>query len=234
MNTREEYVNLIDDIIDYIKTGFRSKKANHLHINKKEDKTVNNQKFISKKDKIAIINKEIISCKKCSLHLKRINAVPGDGSVNADIMFIGEGPGEMEDIKGKPFVGRAGELLTKMLLSINLKRDEVYITNIVKCRPPDNRTPLPEEVAYCFPYLESQIGIINPMIICCLGSPAIKTLIKTNIGISKLRGKFYRYKNIPVIPTFHPAAVLRFPDKYKRDVWNDLKMLRDFYRDIEK
>jgi DNA polymerase len=149
-------------------------------------------------------------------------------------MFIGEGPGEMEDIEGEPFVGKAGQLLTKMLSAIRLKREEVYITNVVKCRPPGNRTPLPEEVGVCFPYLERQIELISPLIICCLGGPAANALLGSDSGISKLRGTIHLYRDIPVIPTYHPAAVLRFPDKYKRQVWNDLKMLRDYYRDIKK
>ena len=138
----------------------------------------------------------------------------------------------MEDIKGEPFVGRAGQLLTKMLAAIELTREEVYITNIVKCRPPQNRAPLPEESGACFPYLERQLELIDPKIICCLGGPSAQLILSTNQGISKLRGTVHRYRGIPVVPTYHPAAVLRFPDKYKRDVWNDLKMLRDFARDL--
>ncbi|UCB47549.1 MAG: uracil-DNA glycosylase [Spirochaetota bacterium] len=179
---------------------------------------------------------EILKCTQCTLHEGRRNAVPGEGNIDADIVFIGEGPGEMEDIKGRPFVGRAGQLLTKMLAAINLRREEVYITNVVKCRPPENRTPLPEEVRSCLPYLKKQISYIDPSIICCLGGPAINTLLNSQSGISKLRGTFHQYNGphgeIPVIATYHPAAVLRFPDKYRRPVWNDLKLLRDYYSDI--
>ena len=122
--------------------------------------------------------------------------------------------------------------MTKMLSAIQLSRNEVYITNIVKCRPPSNRNPLPDEVAACYPFLKRQIEIIDPRIILCLGSPAARTLLDTEAGVTRLRGEFHHYQNIPVLPTYHPAAVLRFPEKYKRPVWNDLKLLRDYYREI--
>ena len=121
-----------------------------------------------------------------------------------------------------------------MLSAISLTREEVYITNIVKCRPPNNRTPLPEEVEVCFPYLQRQIELISPLILCCLGGPAASTLLASELGISKLRGTIHQFGDYPVIPTYHPAAVLRFPEKYKRHVWNDLKMLRDYYYDLRK
>jgi DNA polymerase len=123
-------------------------------------------------------------------------------------------------------------LLTRMLAAIELTREGVYITNIVKCRPPGNRNPQPDEVDSCYPYLARQIAMIEPLIIVCLGGPAAKTIIKSELGITKLRGTFHRYGVIPVLATYHPAAVLRFPEKYKRDVWNDLKLLRDFYGDL--
>jgi DNA polymerase len=119
-----------------------------------------------------------------------------------------------------------------MLSAIGLTRKEVYITNIVKCRPPGNRNPQPDEVERCYTYLARQIAMIEPLIIVCLGGPAAKTIIKRELAITKLRGAFHRYGVIPVLATYHPAAVLRFPEKYKRDVWNDLKLLRDFYRDL--
>jgi DNA polymerase len=178
------------------------------------------------------LDRQIRSCSLCRLHETRRNAVPGTGNTNADVIFIGEGPGEQEDIQGLPFVGRAGQLLTKMLSAIGLSREEVYITNVVKCRPPGNRAPLPDEVESCFPYLQRQIRMIDPCIIMCLGGPASKTMLKTDTGIGKLRGQIYSFNDIPVIATYHPAAVLRFPERYKRDVWNDLKLLRDLYRDM--
>jgi uracil-DNA glycosylase family 4 len=220
---RREYIRLVQESIDFIKTGFSSGSR------QAGDR-------LTKEELMANLVDEVLSCTRCILSERRRNAVPGEGNIDADIVFIGEGPGEMEDIKGRPFVGKAGQLLTKMLAAINLRREEVYITNIVKCRPPDNRTPFPEEVRSCMPYLQRQISYIDPSIICCLGSPAINTILGSQSGISKLRGTLHRYRGpngeIPVIATYHPAAVLRFPEKYKRPVWNDLKLLRDYYSDI--
>jgi len=219
LDVQKEYFHLIDDAISYIKTGFRRKGS-------QETKAV--------KIMMSDIDEQIKACTLCRLHLQRKNAVPGEGDPHADILFIGEGPGAQEDILGRPFVGAAGQLLTKMLAAIQLRREEVYITNIVKCRPPENRNPLPDEIEACFYYLEQQIELINPLVIVCLGGPAIQTLTRSSNGISRLRGTFQQYKNFPVIPTYHPAAVLRFPEKYKKAVWNDLKMLRDYYRDVKK
>jgi DNA polymerase len=230
-NNRTLYINLLDDIIDYYTTGFRTRGA---FSDTTGLKNTNTAKDLSKKQLNDIINGEIEACTKCELSGSALNSVPGKGNLDADVMFIGEGPGEMEDIKGEPFVGKAGQLLARMLAAINLRREEVFITNIVKHRPPLNRNPLPEEVAACFPYLERQIELIDPLIICCLGGPAAQTLLKSNASISKLRGTIHRYRDIPLLPTYHPAAVLRFPEKYKRDVWEDLKLLRDFYKDLKK
>jgi uracil-DNA glycosylase family 4 len=178
------------------------------------------------------IDQEIRSCRKCRLHAGRKNAVPGNGDPAANILFVGEGPGEQEDLQGLPFVGKAGQLLTKMLAAIDLSRDEVFITNVVKCRPPGNRNPLPDEVDSCFPYLERQIGMIQPLLIVCLGGPAAQAVLESTLSITRLRDAVHRYADIPVLATYHPAAVLRFPEKYKRAVWNDLKLLRDMYRDL--
>ena len=229
MNADERFKELLQDTIDYIKTGFRTNRpraAGEPHAEKWETRKDQTRGYDSS------IDETIRSCTKCRLHEQRRNAVPGMGNTDADIMFIGEGPGEQEDIQGLPFVGKAGQLLTKMLAAIQLKREEVYITNVVKCRPPGNRAPLPDEVDACFPYLKRQIDTIRPRIIVCLGGPAIKTMLNSNLGITKLRGQIHRFDEIPMIATYHPAAVLRFPERYKRDVWNDLKLLRDFYRDL--
>jgi uracil-DNA glycosylase family 4 len=229
---RREYVCLVGDAIDYVKTGFRSSRTGP-----KGPKGPT-----PPKDKILTgLIKEVLQCTRCGLHHGRLIAVPGEGSIDAGILFIGEGPGKMEDIEGRPFVGKAGQLLTKMLAAIDLTREEVYITNVVKCRPPENRTPLPEEIEQCLPFLQKQIAFIDPHVICCLGGPAAGTVLGSGAGITKLRGTIHRYKppeglgsNTAVIATYHPAAVLRFPEKYKRPVWNDLKLLRDFYRDISE
>ncbi len=226
MDIREEYNSLLNEILDYVTTGFHDSSSSHAH-------SVSGS-LHSRIQQLAAIDQEILQCTKCPLHRRRLHAVPGKGSYSADIIFIGEGPGEMEDIKGEPFVGRAGQLLTKMLAAIDLTREEVFITNVVKCRPPNNRTPQPEEVSTCFPYLEKQIELIDPLIICSLGGPAARTMIGSDAGVSKLRGTIHQYKNYAVIPTYHPAAVLRFPERYKRHVWNDLKLLRDYYKDVRK
>jgi uracil-DNA glycosylase family 4 len=226
VNTKEEYNSLLNEILEYVTTGFHDSLNSRTH-------SVSDT-GASRIDCLKDIEEEILRCTKCPLHRGRINAVPGKGSYFAGIIFVGEGPGEMEDIKGEPFVGRAGQLLTKMLAAIHLTREEVFITNVVKCRPPNNRTPQPEEVATCFSYLERQIELIDPFIICCLGGPAARTMIGSDAGVSKLRGTIHQYKNIAVIPTYHPAAVLRFPERYKRHVWNDLKLLRDYYKDVRK
>jgi uracil-DNA glycosylase family 4 len=240
MNDKErlnrELSQIAGDMLDFLKTGFRSAGAARAPGETEPSGSSHKERAREPagRDLFDAVVKEVLSCTKCPLHKGRRHAVPGKGNIDAEIVFIGEGPGEMEDIKGEPFVGRAGQLLTKMLAGIDLKREEVYITNIVKCRPPNNRAPLPEESGACFPYLERQLELIDPKVICCLGGPAAQVVLRTSLGITKLRGTFHRYKNIPVIPTYHPAAVLRFPDKYRRDVWNDLKMLRDYLRDLKK
>ncbi len=170
-------------------------------------------------------------CRLCGLHEKRSKLVFGVGNENADLMFIGEGPGADEDRIGEPFVGKAGQLLDKILIAAGIKREDVYITNIVKCRPPGNRDPQPDEVATCNPVLKRQIELVKPRIICALGRFASQTLLKSNDGIGRLRGRWYDHGDIKLICTYHPSACLR-NESYKRPVWNDFKMLRDEYRKI--
>jgi len=149
----------------------------------------------------------------------------GSGSPKAKLMFVGEAPGMDEDLQGLPFVGRAGKLLTKIIESIGLKRSDVYIANILKCRPPNNRNPLPTEILACENYLIKQIDIIKPVVICALGKFAAQTLLRRQEAISKLRGRFFEYRNAKLIPTFHPAYLLRNPND-KRLVWEDMKKIR--------
>ena len=243
MDIKSEYNRLIDDVLHYLTTGFTEKKGREdlkQQLKRPDTKGMNERGkkrekgTYTKSEQLNKLTTEIIRCTNCPLYSSRTHAVPGKGPIDAQIMFIGEAPGEVEDQTGEPFVGKAGQLLTKMIEAIQLKREDVYITNVVKCRPPNNRTPLPDEVAECFPYLVKQIELIDPLIICCLGGPAASALLEADTGISKLRGTIHLYRNIAVIPTYHPAAVLRFPEKYKRSVWNDLKMLRDYYRDVKK
>lgn len=168
------------------------------------------------------LREKTASCTKCPLHKNRTNPVFSDGSPNADIMFIGEGPGAEEDKQGKPFVGRAGKLLTKMIEAMGLSREEVYIANIVKCRPPENRAPFAAEAEQCIPYLYKQIKLVQPRIIICLGSVSAHNLLSTKTPIGKLRGEFIELNGIKVMPTYHPAFLLRSPNM-KKFAWADLQ-----------
>lgn len=170
------------------------------------------------------VAEEVRTCELCGLAKSRTNTVFGVGDVKARLMFIGEAPGRDEDLEGEPFVGRAGALLTRMIKGMGLERSDVYIANIIKCRPPKNRNPEPAEVDKCEPYLKRQIKIIKPEVICALGAVSAQTLLKTSIPISKLRGKFHQYEGTPLLPTFHPAYLLRNPSA-KTETWSDLQMV---------
>jgi uracil-DNA glycosylase family 4 len=172
------------------------------------------------------VRKQLGDCKRCKLHRTRQTIVFGEGNERATLMFIGEGPGSDEDVQGRPFVGKAGQLLTKIIESINLPREEVYIANIIKCRPPQNRNPEPDEIQSCNPFLMKQIRVIRPRIICALGTFSAQTLLKTDTKISALRGKFFDLEGIKVIPTYHPAFLLRNPER-KREVWEDMKKIAE-------
>jgi len=166
-------------------------------------------------------------CTKCHLHKGRTNIVFGEGSPKARLVFVGEGPGADEDAQGRPFVGRAGQMLTKIIENVlYLKREDVYICNIVKCRPPGNRTPLPDECGTCFPYLQKQLEVINPEVICALGSVATRWLLDSNSAIGKLRGQWYKYGSARVMVTYHPAYLLRNPGD-KRKVYEDVLLVRE-------
>ena len=180
---------------------------------------------VEKKVKIlSVIEDEVLKCKKCPLHKTRTRPVPGAGNPSAEIMFIGEAPGAEEDKQGIPFVGRAGKLLDKILAACDLTRDDVFIANILKCRPPGNRDPLPTERMACIPYLFGQIDAIKPKVICCLGRIAAQTLLQTKIPLGKLRGQVHSFRGIPLIVTYHPAAILR-NENLKRPTWDDFKFL---------
>ena len=177
------------------------------------------------------LNNLIHNCAKCVLHKGRNNFVFGSGNPNAKVMVIGEGPGAEEDKQGLPFVGRAGQLLTDILKAIKFSREEVFIGNIVKCRPPDNRTPLPDEMDTCIPYLQKQIKLIKPQLILCLGLTAAKGLLKKKDSLTNLRGQVFEYEGIKVMVTFHPAALLRNPN-WKRDCWIDVQKFRKLYDEM--
>ena len=173
------------------------------------------------------IHAEIGDCTRCPLHLKRTNVVHTEGNRKARLMFVGEAPGADEDIQARPFVGRAGQLLTKIIEAIGLKREEVLIGNVNRCRPPGNRPPTPDEASMCKPFLLREIAIVQPEVIVVLGNTAMKNLLDTREGITKLRGKFQDHDGIKVMPTFHPAYLLRDPSK-KRETWEDLKKVIDY------
>jgi DNA polymerase len=176
-------------------------------------------------DPLAAIAAGAADCQLCRLSEKRRTVVFGEGDHDAAVMFIGEGPGAEEDRTGRPFVGQAGQLLERMLNAIGLQRDQVYITNIVKCRPPGNRDPREDEVAACSPYLDSQIDLIKPSVLVALGKPASHRLTGTRKPISALRGRWVAYRGIPLMPIFHPAYMLRTPSA-KREAWEDLKKIK--------
>jgi DNA polymerase len=171
---------------------------------------------------IANLKEKVLLCKKCRLANNRTNVVFGEGNTHSKLMFIGEGPGAEEDIQGRPFVGRAGKLLDKMILAMGLAREEVYIANIVKCRPPYNRAPFKDEAVMCRSYVIEQINIIKPYLIICLGSIATNYLLDINVSITKMHGILKEFNGVRVIPTFHPAYLLRNPNK-KAEAWQDLK-----------
>ena len=172
------------------------------------------------------IHREIGDCKRCPLHEERTHVVHTEGNRKARLMFVGEAPGADEDAQARPFVGRAGQLLTKIIEAIGMKREEVLIGNVNRCRPPGNRPPMPNEVAMCKPFLLREIAVVQPEVIVVLGNTATKNLLDTREGITRLRGNFQEYKGIRVMPTFHPAYLLRDPSK-KRETWEDLKKVRD-------
>ncbi len=175
---------------------------------------------------LAAVRADIGDCTRCKLHTQgRTQVVFGVGNPEANLMFVGEAPGADEDVQGVPFVGRAGQLLTKIIEAIDLKREDVYIANVIKCRPPGNRNPEPDEVETCEPFLFRQIDIIKPKVIVALGKFGAQTLLRTDAPISGLRGRVFEYRGAKLIPTFHPAYLLRNPSA-KREVWEDMKLVK--------
>ena len=175
-----------------------------------------------------VLNERIKTCVNCALGYSRRNFVFGNGTAHADIMLVGEAPGAEEDQEGFVFIGQAGQLLDKILKAIDLERREIYITNILKCHPPKNRNPLPNEVDACLPYLYKQIELIHPAFILCLGRFAAQSVLQTQSPLNQLRGKVHDFRGTSVIVTYHPAALLRYPE-YKRPTWEDVKLLKRSY-----
>jgi DNA polymerase len=173
---------------------------------------------------LALVREELGDCQRCGLCETRQNIVFGVGNPQAEVVFVGEGPGADEDRSGEPFVGAAGQLLTKMIQAMGLRREDVYICNVIKCRPPQNRDPAPDEIAACQPFLKKQLGALTPRVIVTLGRFAAHVLLETDRPMARMRGSFWSYEGIPVMPTYHPAALLRDPSR-KRDVWSDLQQV---------
>ena len=205
------------------KVRFFSQIGAGFFIEEKASKETAGQEKISLEDKI-------LNCQKCPLAKGRTKAVPGEGDKTADLMFVGEAPGREEDLQGRPFVGRAGQLLTKIINAMNFQRNEVYITNIVKCRPPQNRNPHNEEIEECKSYLLEQIDFIKPRVIVTLGKVSADFFINSKLGMTALRGDFYKFHDIPVMPTFHPSYLVRNEGnkKLRKMVWEDMKKVMAF------
>ena len=208
---QKDFQNLLDISEDYFSGGFRREHS-------KEN---------SRQEELASLHAQIAACTQCRLHAARFNPVPGVGVFDPLVFIIGEGPGREEDRTGHPFIGKAGQYLDKWLTAVNLDRTQhCFIGNIVKCRPPENRDPLPDEAEACIPYLKNQIRLIKPKVILTLGRVASQIITGKKSGISSLRGTNYSYMDIPVVPTYHPSGVLRNP-QYRSPVWDDLKRLRN-------
>ncbi|MBI5637572.1 MAG: uracil-DNA glycosylase [Nitrospinae bacterium] len=182
---------------------------------------------------LEVIAREAAACTACGLHKTRTQTVFADGNPATGLMFVGEAPGADEDEQGKPFVGRAGQLLTKMIEAIGFRREDVYIANVLKCRPPKNRDPLPDEVAACEGFLKRQIAVARPAIICALGAHAAHTLLREETPIGRMRGRIYDYEGVPLLATYHPSFLLRSPG-HKKEAWEDLQKLRDEYWRLKK
>ena len=227
-----EVIEDLKSYLEYLKgMGIESLPAAIAPANKTSSSSSSSSESSSSSSTFKDIRQELGDCKRCKLHRTRKSLVFGEGNERAILMFIGEGPGYDEDIQGRPFVGRAGQLLTKIIQSINLQREEVYIANIVKCRPPQNRNPEPDEITACGPFLQRQIQAIQPRIICALGAFAAQSLLQTGEKISALRGRRFDLNGIRVIPTYHPAFLLRNPER-KREVWEDMKKIAEWLKEL--
>ena len=213
MNQNNAVLEIIKDVREYL-----------LSLKETSVDEVGMAAVLTKEQQLQMLRDKIGDCRRCKLWSGRTNIVFGTGSPDARLMFVGEGPGREEDRQGKPFVGRAGELLTKMITAMGLSRDNVYIANVIKCRPPENRNPEDDEIAACKPFLYEQIGLIKPVIVCALGTFAAHTLLDTKTRISDLRGRIHEKGEYKIVATFHPAYLLRNPNE-KRRAWEDLQLV---------
>ncbi len=231
MNDAVEYLRFLQNIgVDAIPSALADELKNALTISTPAKLPPAEETDVNVVARLSEMAADVAGCERCGLGKSRKQAVFGTGNPETDLMFIGEGPGYDEDQQGIPFVGKAGQLLTKIINAIELDREDVYITNIVKCRPPGNRDPLPEEAGACHPYLSEQIRLIQPKIICTLGRHASQVILKTTESISRLRGKFHSINGIMIMPTYHPAYLLRNASG-KRPVWEDMQKIRDYLKE---
>ncbi|MBN1900513.1 uracil-DNA glycosylase [Candidatus Sumerlaeota bacterium] len=218
MIMRRDFIHKIKSYLSFLK------ESDFIFLEKSTETSETGRKQESNSGDLRQIADEIACCAKCRLSQGRTQTVPGDGNPEANLVFVGEAPGYYEDRQGVPFVGAAGKLLDKLLSRIGMDRSQVFICNVIKCRPPDNRDPFPDEIEACEPYLLRQLEVLKPHVICALGRHAAQTLLKTDKGINALRGKFHLYHDIPLLPTLHPAAVLRSPGQL-RDVEHDFDLI---------
>ncbi|MBN1545346.1 MAG: uracil-DNA glycosylase [Syntrophaceae bacterium] len=243
MTYKQDLVENMLGIIDSLTVAIdldreRRRPLSYLTVVQEQDVDMPEKSMISKpaptiaKATLQDIRDELGDCRRCSLHEKRRNLVFGEGSSRAEVVFVGEAPGADEDQQGRPFVGRAGQLLTKIIEAMGLTREDVYICNILKCRPPGNRNPLPEEIRVCEPFLIKQLEAIRPKVICALGTFAAHTLLKNDVPITVLRGRFHDYHGIPLMPTYHPAYLLRNPSA-KKQVWKDVQQIMKLLKGSE-
>jgi DNA polymerase len=229
-NLEEELVEIVGSLKNYIMKAKKSKGSIH-NLSLRGDNTAEEPQTDHPDrtdDQMAtqldLVKEQLIDCRRCPLCDSRKTIVFGEGNPKAQLLFVGEGPGEEEDRQGRPFVGRAGQLLNKIIVAMGLVREDVYIANIVKCRPPGNRNPKPEEMEACTPFLAGQIRAIEPRVICALGSVAARFFLRTEATVSVLRGRFHSYENIDLMVTYHPAYLLRNPDA-KKLVWEDMQQI---------
>lgn len=217
----------IESYIEYLKDNNGTEIVSFSYGRKTEisqERVMEPDKTVAPEEGLKAMAAAIAACTKCPLHQQRTKTVPGQGNSKPEIIFIGEAPGEEEDRQGLAFVGRAGQLLTRLITRMGYKREDVFIANIVKCRPPNNRKPLPEEMSACLPYLEEQISILKPKVIVILGATALEALFVLEAKITKMRGRWLEYKGIPTMPTFHPSYLLR-NQSAMWDVWNDMQVV---------
>ncbi|PJB84132.1 MAG: hypothetical protein CO090_00015 [Acidobacteria bacterium CG_4_9_14_3_um_filter_49_7] len=231
MNDAVEYLRFLQNIgVDVIPSALAGELKNALTVSTPAESPPAEGTIMNVVARFSEMAADVAGCERCGLGKSRNMAVFGAGNPDTDLMFIGEGPGYDEDQQGIPFVGKAGQLLTKIINAIELDREDVYITNIVKCRPPGNRDPLPEEAGACHPYLSEQIRLIQPKIICTLGRHASQVILNTTESISRLRGRFHSINGIMIMPTYHPAYLLRNASG-KRPVWEDMQKIRDYLKE---